>query len=325
MPGWYIHMDVARKALDDLAANASVAPIFSSQGTRRRPNPEHRAGQPGLRRARRDRARHLLPVARLQAAIRADDMETRLHHYGSIPELGRHLPSALLMSDGADGNDAANLENALTGGLKDTIETIVAEASSLLHDFILNLILSSMTSSGCFQWPAGGIRRADVLLERHVPLSRDQPVRSRALATRQQPSDDSKPDRITAASRLSRWAGCLHIATDVTGHAFVNQKVGGPYRVHWQRHHLVENHLDSQVYSAEHGAQPIYDQMANAALHLWIAFNPDGSSRLNFFNSEPDFRRIRRAIAALISPAVTPCGTLIPTCPIASLTSSLTR
>ena len=42
------------------------------------------------------------------------------------------------------------------------------------------------------------------------------------------------------------------------------------------------------MYSAEHGAQPIYDQMANAALHLWIAFNPDGSSRLNFFNSEPN-------------------------------------
>jgi len=32
MPGWYIHMDVARKALDDLAANATAAPIFSSQG-----------------------------------------------------------------------------------------------------------------------------------------------------------------------------------------------------------------------------------------------------------------------------------------------------
>jgi hypothetical protein len=29
-----------------------------------------------------------------------------------------------------------------------------------------------------------------------------------------------------------------HCATDVTGHPFVNQKVGGPWRLHWQRHHL---------------------------------------------------------------------------------------
>jgi hypothetical protein len=36
-----------------------------------------------------------------------------------------------------------------------------------------------------------------------------------------------------------------HLATDVTGHAFVNQISGGPFRTHWQRHHLVENHLDA--------------------------------------------------------------------------------
>jgi hypothetical protein len=32
MPGWYIHMDVARKALDDLASNATAWPIFSANG-----------------------------------------------------------------------------------------------------------------------------------------------------------------------------------------------------------------------------------------------------------------------------------------------------
>jgi len=42
------------------------------------------------------------------------------------------------------------------------------------------------------------------------------------------------------------------------------------------------------VYSADHGMQPIYDQMANSALHLWLAFNPDGSSRVDFFQAEPN-------------------------------------
>ncbi len=40
-----------------------------------------------------------------------------------------------------------------------------------------------------------------------------------------------------------------HIATDLTGHAFVNQVVGGPYRLHLQRHTVVENFMDGRVYN----------------------------------------------------------------------------
>lgn len=36
-----------------------------------------------------------------------------------------------------------------------------------------------------------------------------------------------------------------HIATDVVGHPFVNNMVGGPYRTHWHRHKLVENWIDA--------------------------------------------------------------------------------
>ncbi len=39
-----------------------------------------------------------------------------------------------------------------------------------------------------------------------------------------------------------------HIATDVIGHAYVNTLVGGPYRLHSQRHMLIENMLDSWCY-----------------------------------------------------------------------------
>jgi hypothetical protein len=78
-----------------------------------------------------------------------------------------------------------------------------------------------------------------------------------------------------------------HLATDVTGHAFTNEKCGGPYRLHWQRHKLVENHMDAKVVDSEHGDDTIYNQLSNSALHLWIAFNGDGSSRHNFFDSQP--------------------------------------
>ncbi len=43
-----------------------------------------------------------------------------------------------------------------------------------------------------------------------------------------------------------------HLATDVVGHSFVNQKCGGPYRLHPQRHHLIENHIDAWVYDCFH-------------------------------------------------------------------------
>src|SRR5947209_15501047 len=38
-----------------------------------------------------------------------------------------------------------------------------------------------------------------------------------------------------------------HLATDVAGHCFVNEKCGGPYRLHWQRHHLIENRSEEHT------------------------------------------------------------------------------
>ncbi|MBA3870003.1 MAG: hypothetical protein H0X30_12725 [Anaerolineae bacterium] len=40
-----------------------------------------------------------------------------------------------------------------------------------------------------------------------------------------------------------------HIGTDVVGHPFVNSIVGGPYRMHWKRHKLVENFIDAHARS----------------------------------------------------------------------------
>jgi hypothetical protein len=38
-----------------------------------------------------------------------------------------------------------------------------------------------------------------------------------------------------------------HVATDLVGHAFVNQVVGGPYRLHPQRHAVVEGFMDART------------------------------------------------------------------------------
>lgn len=68
-----------------------------------------------------------------------------------------------------------------------------------------------------------------------------------------------------------------HIATDVTGHAFVNEIVGGPFRLHWQRHHLAENHMDAFWYVLDpDAAAPVkqngYDEFTSSALYYDLAF-----------------------------------------------------
>jgi len=68
-----------------------------------------------------------------------------------------------------------------------------------------------------------------------------------------------------------------HIGTDVTGHAFVNEKAGGPYRLHWPRHHLVENHMDGFNCNARQGSDKFYNMFASSALHFWVQFRDDNN------------------------------------------------
>jgi hypothetical protein len=66
-----------------------------------------------------------------------------------------------------------------------------------------------------------------------------------------------------------------HLATDVTGHALVNTVAGGPFRLHWQRHHLVENHMDADWYLGDPLAPRVgngYPQITESALYFDIAF-----------------------------------------------------
>lgn len=67
-----------------------------------------------------------------------------------------------------------------------------------------------------------------------------------------------------------------HVATDVTGHAYVNSIVGGPYRLHWQRHHLTENHMDALWYLNDPLSPAMgmnYPQLTESALYYDIAFD----------------------------------------------------
>ena len=59
----------------------------------------------------------------------------------------------------------------------------------------------------------------------------------------------SKGDQFLRAYALGYLT---HYVTDTVGHPYVNQVVGAPWRLAWQRHHLVENFIDAYVWDRWH-------------------------------------------------------------------------
>ena len=57
----------------------------------------------------------------------------------------------------------------------------------------------------------------------------------------------------TEAQKAYAYGYATHIATDVVGHGYVNQTVGGPYRMHPQRHATCENFIDSWKFYEKYG------------------------------------------------------------------------
>lgn len=162
----------------------------------------------------------------------------------------------------------------LTGGLSETVGTITGELTNILITGLETYVVGlndwweyfslgldkgfddqSFLWSDMLHYRASG--RFAQNLWKNANASGSDPVRAYALGY------------------------ITHIATDVTGHPFVNSIVGGPFRLHWQRHHLVENHMDALWYlndsfSPKNGDN--YPQFTESALYYDIAFNPDGSS-----------------------------------------------
>ena len=159
----------------------------------------------------------------------------------------------------------------LTGGMSETVGNISGELSSILitalEDFItqqkdwweyFSLGLNQGFDEQSFMW-------SDML---HY---RDTGQFGRTLWR--------NADKVNSDQARAYALGYItHIGTDVTGHAFVNAISGGPFRQHWQRHHLVENHMDAFWYlkdslGPKSGDQ--YPQLTESALYFDIAFQGD--------------------------------------------------
>ena len=97
-------------------------------------------------------------------------------------------------------------------------------------------------------------------------------------------------DAAAGAGRSALLAYALgyasHHAADALGHGFVNSIVGGPFRLHYHRHHLVELQMDAWAWQARHG-----DELDTAALAARLDLGP----RL----PEPLHLLLRRTLAAV--------------------------
>ena len=277
-------MDVGRKAIDSLSGNVGLADIFAGQGP---------------------------SSADLQAIAHAEPTYFALGAIGPdlfflLPDFKPPIGSRLwwLAStvrkfyEALDENflgpwednmgpimdNANDLASALSGGLLGQLEAILGQLKSTLFDTIAVLAaqqydLFSLLSSGvpngfdeqAFFWSdmlhyRQTYRMAVILWQRAGAIA-DPTLRGRCQAY------------------ALGWMS--HLGTDVVGHAFVNQKVGGPYRLHWQRHHVVENHMDARVYQSQHGGDALYNQISASALHLWLSFADGGASLFNSFLPQP--------------------------------------
>jgi len=280
MPGWLIHMDAARRAIDELAANANAAPIF---------------GEAGPSAATLQTIAHKHPAYVALGAI-GPDIFFLLPDFQ--PPLGSYLFGAaktikdiytlwddIFLSSWEDllgpiEDNTSDELAAFTGGLSTQIADITSRSMAFLLDsakvmFIRNFDVFSLLGSGVITAPDEQTFFWSDMLHYRKTYEFTNALWRKAV------DEGNEPAQAFALGWMA------HLAGDVTGHCFVNQKAGGPYRTHWQRHHLTENHMDARVYDSRFGAKPIYTMLSNAALHLWIAFNPDGTSRHDFFGPQP--------------------------------------
>lgn len=171
--------------------------------------------------------------------------------------------------------NADQLASQLTGGLSNQLADILNDLTKAVTDAFRGLVASmgdwfGVLSSGPPQaFPNSAFYWADQFHYRRTYQFAFVLFKQAHAALDAATTDDSRFD---AQTRMAFAVGWLtHCATDVTGHPFTNAKSGGPYRDHWQRHHLVELHFDSQNYSA-HNSGPCYGEVGTSAMHFWVAF-----------------------------------------------------
>ena len=144
--------------------------------------------------------------------------------------------------------------------LRDDADDLVTRATETMKTFLTNLATNTVNLFQLFTPPIqeGESEKDwfwfDMLHYRNTSDYVKEFVRS--LPGPEAPRSKYEAGLAYAVGHLS------HIAGDVTGHPYVNEIVGGPYRSHNRRHHIVENFIDVWTHNHYQG-----EELIGAKLH----------------------------------------------------------
>ena len=274
MPGWYVHMQAARETAEELRSGAVPPgfPLSAAEATALGDVCHTWRNYLALGALGPDLFYLLPDFADTRGCVIRQVVQWVLDVWDVID---REFISKWDNWIGPISTNASQLASQLTGGLSAQLAQILDELTAAVMSAFQGLlarmgdwfgVLTSGVPQGygndSFYW-------SDAF---HYRRTYQFPFVLFAQAREALDNATTTSERHDAEARMAFAVGWMsHCATDVTGHPFTNAKTGGPYRDHWQRHHLVENHMDSQNYSAKNGG-PCYGEYGTSALHFWVAF-----------------------------------------------------
>ena len=191
----------------------------------------------------------------------------------------------------------------LTGGLFSALGDAVTQFKNALLQLAQEEVLTAADVFGFFSlklregydeqaflWSdMAHYRRTSIIPAKLIDLARDMLQSTDKLTT-------EHGEQLLAFSL--GWV--CHLGADVIAHSFVNEQCGGPFRTHWQRHHLIENHIDGWNYQSTGngtlpkddfiGWQPSYPSIADSALYFAVQI-PQGIDTLPDSEKQGDLRQ----------------------------------
>ena len=278
MPGWYLHMEAAHQAVQRLRT-----------GHVPRGFPLHKRDAKQLGEIAHKWRNYLAwgaigpdiaalfpdfkpPVGQVLATFVHWYIEVFQYVDGHFMEKWEKYAEPALTGEG-------DILNASTGDLMNEISGALLTLAAAVRDTVLDIFAMS------YDWFG--------LLQSGVPLGIEESAYTwfdmfhyrKPYAFAQRLLQNAKTEQHKAFAL--GWIA--HCATDVAAHPFVNAKCGGPYRLHWQRHHLIENHMDARVYDSQHHGHEPYGEMDTAALHFRLAFRHRDDAPYDGANDAPAY------------------------------------
>jgi len=195
--------------------------------------------------------------------------------------------------------DVENLGDDLTGGvlsefgvvmaeLKEALKLVAEEELLTFKDIFsgFDTCLQKGYGEKLFLWSdMSHYRRPSALCQSFVKQATQMAQQSRELLAKGHREEAGQMKERSEQFLAFAMGYMTHVGTDTVAHSFVNAQCGGPYRNHPQRHHLIENHIDSWNYvqtapggrleGDKWGVTPDYPDVSMSALWFAIHLTPD--------------------------------------------------